>query len=81
MESSGNWEEEVTIQISVHLGITVTPLEFKGQFHVKGETQEAERRKKGHGNRLPIPNYHVEKSQKQIEVECNSQSSHYQVAG
>ena len=67
MESSANWEEEVTIQISTSLGITVTPLEFKGQFHAKVETQEVERRKKEHGNRLLMPNYHVEKSQKQIK--------------
>ena len=46
MESSANWEEEVTIQISTSLGITVTPLEFKGQFYAKVETQEVERRKK-----------------------------------
>ena len=67
MESSANWEEEVTIQTSTSLGITVTPLEFKGQFHAKVETQEVERRKKEHGNRLLMPNYHVEKSQKQIK--------------
>ena len=42
---TGKKKEEVTIQISTSLGITVTPLEFKGQFHVKVETQEVERRK------------------------------------
>ena len=66
LESSANWEEEVTIQISTSLGITVTPLEFKGQFHVKVETQKVGRRKKEHGKRLLMPSYHVEKSQKQI---------------
>lgn len=62
MESSVNCEGEVTIQILIHLVTIVTPQEFKGQFHVKVETQEVDRRKKEHGNRLLMPNYLAEKS-------------------
>ena len=58
-------------------GVSIMELNGKLYHHViplshdtfgeEEEQQEVERRKKEHGNRLLMPNYHVEKSQKQIK--------------
>ena len=62
LETSANWEGEMTIQISAHLDITPTPSESRGQCHARVETLGVEGMPAMHGIKLRIPSFHAEKN-------------------